>query len=220
MRAFVLCYYFYMKNFDYTKEEIKLFKKLNNPQKIQDYLNSLPFNFEEKGETCMSPRRVIKNKRAHCLEGAMFAATVLEFHGEKPLLLDLRSVKKPYDDDHVVAIYKKFGCFGSISKTNHGVLRYREPVYKTIRELALSFFHEYFLNKNGQKTLREYSKLFDLNYFNNLNWRTTEKDLFEIDYHLSDIKHYKILSKEQIKNLRKADKIEIEMGKIVEYKKL
>ena len=167
----------------------------------------------------MSPREVLKNKKAHCLEGAMLATAVLEFHGEKPLLLDLRSTKKPYDDDHVVAVFRRFGCFGSISKTNHGVLRYREPVYKNIRELALSFFHEYFLH-DGRKTLREYSRLFDLNYFNSLSWRTTGENLFEVDWYLSDIKHYPILSKEQVKNLRKADKIEIEMGKIVEYKKL
>lgn len=208
-----------MSKFEYTKDEIHFFKKLNSPQKIQDFLNSIPFNFEERGETCFSPREVLKNKKAHCLEGAIFAAAVLEFYGEKPLVLDLRSIKKPYDSDHVVAVFKKFGYFGAMSKTNHGVLRYREPIYKTIRELALSFFHEYFLNNNGQKTLREYSRLFDLNYFNKLNWRTTNENLFDIDWHLNEIKHYQILSKEQIKNLRKADKIEIKMAEIVEYKK-
>jgi hypothetical protein len=118
-----------------------------------------------------------------------------------------------------VTVFKKFGCFGAISKTNHAVLRYREPVYKTIRELVLSYFHEYFLNSNGKKTLREYSKLLDLNYFNKINWRTSEKDLFEIPEHLDKIKHFSILSNDQIKNLRRADSIEIEAGKIVEYKK-
>lgn len=204
----------------YDKEEIKLFRKLNNSKKIQDYLNLLPFNFEKNGETCYSPREVIKNQTAHCLEGAMFAAAVLEFHGRKPLLLDLRSIKKPYhDDDHVVAVFKQFGCFGAISKTNHGVLRYREPIYKTLRELVLSYFHEYFLNKNGQKTLREYSVLFDLNYFNKVNWRISENNLFEISWYLDDIKHFPILTKEQTKNLRLADEIERKMGKIVDYKK-
>jgi len=92
----------------------------------------------------MSPREVIKNEKANCIEGAILAAAVLEFHGARPLVLDLRSTKKPYDDDHVVAVWKQFGCFGAISKTTHAVLRYREPVYKTLRELALSYFHEYF----------------------------------------------------------------------------
>ncbi len=207
-----------MKNFGYTKQEIGIFKKLNTPAKIQDYLNTLPFNFEEKGGTCFSPRKVLTTKTAHCVEGAVFASAVLEFHGHKPLILDLRSTEKPYDFDHIVAVFKQFGYFGAISKTNHAVLRYREPVYKTVQELVLSYFHEYFLNSNGQKTLREYSKLLDLNYFNRFDWRTSEKDLFEIPEYLDGIKHYPILSREQIKNLRKADKIEIQAGKIVEYK--
>lgn len=218
----------------YTKAEIKLFKKLNSPQKIQGFLNSLKFNFEKSGETCYSPRQVIKHKTAHCMEGALLAVAILEFHGARPLVVDLRSVK-PGDDDHVVAIYKKFGCFGAISKTNHGVLRFREPVYKTLRELVMSYFHEYFLN-TGQKTLREYSEIFDLSFFDKhpltlnpsaseregretINWRTSTEQLFAIPQKLDKIKHYKILNKLQIKNLRPADKIEIKMGKIVEWKK-
>ena len=165
----------------------------------------------------MSPRFVLKTKKAHCMEGAMLAAAILEFHGHKPLVMDLRSVK-PHDDDHVVALFRKFGCWGAISKTNHAVLRYREPVYKTIRELALSYFHEYFDNK-GRKTLREYSEPFDLSSFNKISWRTSSANLFVIPDHLDKIKHYQILSAAQIKNLRLADKIEIQAGKIVEYKK-
>ena len=201
----------------YTPSEIKLFKKLNSPQKIQDFLNTLKFNFEKNGETCLSPRFVLKTKKAHCMEGAMLAAAILEFHGHKPLVMDLRSVK-PHDDDHVVAVFEQFGCFGAISKTNHAVLRYREPIYKTIRELALSYFHEYFLN-NGKKTLREYSDLLDLNYFNKLDWRVANANLFKIPHYLDKIKHNKILSDQQRRNLRKADDIEIEAGKIVEWKK-
>jgi len=218
-----------MNIFGYTDDEIKLFRKLNTPAKIQDYINSIPFNFEKKEETCMSPRRVLKTNRAHCMEGALLAAAILEFHGGKPLVLDLRSVKKPHDDDHVVAVFKKDGFFGSISKTNHAVLRYREPIYKSARELVMSFFHEYFL-EDGMKTLREYSNPFDLSYFNPssraklatgqviINWRTTEKNLWEIPKHLDKIKHHKILSSKQIKNLRKVDKIEIKASWKEEYK--
>ncbi len=202
----------------YIKDEISVFRKLNTPAKIQDYLNSIPFNFEKSGQTCYSPREVMKNKTAHCAEGAIFASAVLEFHGHKPLIMDLRSTTKPYDYDHVVAVYKKDGYFGAISKTNHAVLRYREPVYKTIRELVMSYFHEYFLD-SGKKTLREYSDLLDLNKFNKLDWRTTSEQLFEIPAYLDDIKHHKILTPKQVKNLRLADKIEVEMGKLVEYKK-
>lgn len=199
----------------YTKEEIKIFNKLNSPRKIQDFLNSLRINFEEKGETVYSPRMVLKHKKAHCMEGAMFAAAALEFYGHKPFVMDLRSIDGDYD--HVVAVFKQFGCYGAISKTNHAVLRFREPIYRTLRELALSYFHEYFTD-NGKKTLREYSELFDLNKCNDLLWRTSEENLFEIPEKLDKIKHYSMLSSAQIKILRKADKIEIKAGKLVEFK--
>jgi len=206
-----------MVKFDYTKEEVKLFRKLNSPQKIQDYLNSMKFNFRGDG-VFSSPRVVIKSKKADCLEGALLAAAILEFHGHKPIIVDLRSSRKPFDYDHVVTVFKKFDCFGAISKTNHGVLRYREPVYKTARELVMSFFHEYFLD-NRQKTLREYSEPFNLSSIKHINWRTTDADLWEIHEILDKVRHYPVLSKQQIKNLRKADKVEILAGQIVEYRK-
>ncbi|MDP3731184.1 MAG: hypothetical protein Q8R34_01670, partial [bacterium] len=121
-----------------TKEEIKLFKKLNSPRKLQDFINAIPANFEKRGETLMSPRRVLRENKAHCLEGAFLVAAVLWFHGEKPLLLDLKTTD--CDFDHVVALFRKGGCWGAISKTNHAVLRYREPVYASPRELAMSYF--------------------------------------------------------------------------------
>src|SRR5665647_1968779 len=112
-------------------------KKLKNPKQIQDYLNTLPFNFEKKGETYRSVCRTIESGTAHCFEGALVAAYVLKQLGYKPLLLDLRATDK--DIDHVVAIFKQDGCWGAISKTNHAVLRYREPIYKSVRELAMSY---------------------------------------------------------------------------------
>lgn len=200
----------------YSPDEVKIFRKLNSPKKIQDFLNSIEFNFEKEEETCLSPVGVLKSKKAHCVEGAIFAAAALEFHGRKPLILDLRATEKPYDFDHVVAVFKKDGYFGAISKTNHAVLRYREPVYKTLRELVMSYFHEYFLD-DGRKTLREYSDLLDLNKFNKKEWRTSENNLFEIPEYLDEIKHYKILTDLQIRDLRLADKVEIEAGKVTEH---
>lgn len=207
-----------MKDFGYNKEESKLFKKLNTPSKIQDFLNSIPFDLLHGGEECASPRKVLQKNSAHCVEGAILAAAILEFHGSKPWVLDLRSTSKPFDYDHFVAVFVIDGYYGAISKTNHNVLRYREPVYRTLRELVLSYFHEYFLN-SGVKTLREYSKPFDLNYFNKLGWRTTSENLYEIPAYIDGLKHYSLLTPKQVKNLRKADKVEIEAGKIVEYKK-
>ena len=198
----------------WSAHEIRLFKKLNSPAKVQDFVNSVPINFEKNGETCMSPRRVLKTKSAHCMEGAMLAAAILEFHGHKPLLLDL--IAKRPDEDHVVALFKVKGFWGAISKTNHAVLRYREPIYKTIRELALSYFHEYFTN-DGKKNLRLYSDPIDLTKFNHLNWRTADKDLFAIPRAFNKLPHHKFLTGAQVRGLRKADKIEIRAGKLVDW---
>lgn len=201
------------ENFD--KEDIKLIQSLNTPKKIQDFINTLEINFEKQGETCYSPKTVLKTRKAHCMEGAMLASCILRFHGHKPLILDIEATKK--DFDHVVALFKVNNLWGSISKTNHAVLRYREPIFKTIRELALSFFHEYFTDE-GEKTMRSYSKPVNLSQFNNKNWMTSDSDVWFIPDYLITIPHKKILNKSQIKSLRKADKIEIEAGKLVEYK--
>ena len=134
-----------------TPPESDLFQKLSTPQKIQDYLDTLSINFESSGETYMSPRRVLRAKTAHCFEGALLAATALSYHGQRPLLLDFRTI--PADEDHVVALFQQNGYWGAISKTNHAILRYREPVYKSVRVLAMSFFHEY-LMRDGRKSLR------------------------------------------------------------------
>lgn len=199
-----------------NKQELKVFERLNTPVKVQNFLNSLKINFEKNGETNMSPRKVLKTGMAHCMEGAMLAAAILWYHGQEPLLLDLRSRKG--DSDHVVTLFKKNGYWGAISKTNHAVLRYREPIYKTIRELALSYFHEYFLD-NGQKTLREYSKPYNLKYLAKTDWLTTDEDLWDLAIDLDDSPHLPLLTKQQIKQLRKADPIEIAAGKILEYRK-
>ncbi len=197
----------------FSQKEISLLKKLNTPAKVQDFLNSFPFNFEKNGETLKSPLFVLQEKKAHCFEGALLGAYILSLYGYTPYLLHLKSVKEDYD--HVIAPFKQNGFWGALSKTNHAVLRYREPVYKNIRELVLSFFHEYFLD-DGKKTLRQYSTLFNLNTLKNA-WATSEKDLWEIDKKLDKIKHFDIVPKNYIKKLRKADKIEIEAGQIVEY---
>ena len=199
--------------FDFSSREFKTFRRLNTPQKIQDFLNSIPINFEEKGETLMSPRRVLREKKAHCMEGALLAAAALWMNGEKPLLLDIKTTKD--DMEHVVALFKKFGRWGAISKTNHVVLRYREPVYKSVRELAMSYFHEYFLD-SGKKTMRSFSGPFDLRRFGK-EWLTSEKNLWYISKALDKSPHEKILTPVMAKKLRKADLIEAKAGKLKEW---
>lgn len=200
-----------------SKEESRLFTRLNSPAKIQDYLNALPFNHEINGETYMSPRRTIAAGTAHCFEGALLAAAALMYHGQKPLIMDLRAARG--DHDHVVSLFKSGKYWGAISKTNHGVLRYREPVYASVRELALSYFHEYFLQKNGKKTLRAYSVPFDLSTFKLEEWLTAEDELIDLVNALDDSRHHDIVPPQMLGKLRTADAIEIKMADIVEWPK-
>jgi hypothetical protein len=134
---------------DFAAKERKVLLSLTTPAKIQDFLDSLPMNHEKGGETHRSARAALRARKAHCVEGAFIAALALMLHGEQPLVLDL--VAKEHDDDHIVALYKRNGCWGAVSKTNHATIRFRDPVYRTIRELALSYFHEWFMNSTGRR---------------------------------------------------------------------
>lgn len=199
-----------------TPSEENVLRRLSSPQNIQTYLEALPFNFEERGETLMSPRRTLKAGKAHCLEGALLAATALWLAGEKPYLMDLKT--KATDDEHVVALFKRNGYWGAISKTNHAVLRYRDPVYKSVRELALSYFHEYFLNTTGEKTLISYSNPFDLSKLG-ASWVTDSKDLWTISRKLDCALHFPLVPKKNKALVRKATRIERDAGALVEWTK-
>jgi len=198
------------------EDDSAVFKNLNTPQKIQDFLDTIAINFEKNGETLMSPRRVLREKKSHCIEAALLAAAALSYHGARPLLLDLKASKHDYD--HVVALYKKNNFWGAISKSNHASLRFRDPVYKTVRELALSYFHEYFENKKGKKTLRSYSRPFNLNKYGK-KWLTSEENLWHIAQDLDDSPHFPIAPLKNIKKARPADKMELRAGKLTEWKK-
>lgn len=197
-----------------SKKEFAAIKRLSTPAKIQDFLDALPFNFEKRGETCYSPREVLARKHAHCLEGALFACAALALAGEKPLLMNLRTL--PKDEDHALALYRRNGYWGAISKTNHAVLRFRDPVYTTPRELAMSYFHEYFLNASGLKTLRAYSKPLDLSRFGT-DWVASEKPLWPIAHALRDSEHIPLFPSDSRKYLRHASAIERKAGHIVEW---
>src|SRR3989338_7479528 len=193
-----------------NKEEIKLFRSLNTPRKIQDFLDKIPINFEPTGDTFLSPREVLLQNRAHCIEGACLAAAILRFHKHKALIVDLTSNKE--DQDHVIAVFQQHGHWVAISKTNHAVLRYREPVYKSIHELVMSFFHEYFQNENGVKTLRRFSKPINLKIFDQRGWMTAETEIWYIAEHLAGAPHSSLLSRKQIKTLRPATDVERRLG--------
>ncbi len=197
-----------------SEKEYELFRSLSTPQKIQDFLDALPRNNEKKARTCASPRVALREQKAHCIEGACIAAVALWMHGERPLLLDLK-VAKP-DEDHVVALYKQNGYWGAISKTAHPVLRFRDPIYRTVRELALSYFHEYFLPGDGRKSLRTYSRPFSLKRFGT-EWITREEGLWDIASELDQSQHYPLIPDGSDHFLRKANKIEIEAYELSEW---
>lgn len=192
--------------------EFTVLRKLDTPRKVQDFLNDLPVNRERGAETCLSPLMVLRRNRAHCIEGAMLAALAFAMHREPPLLLDLKTTSD--DIDHVVALFRRHGCWGAVSKTSHAVLRYREPVYRDVRELAISYFHEYFLD-NGKKTLRQYSAPFDLRRWPG-EWATSTEHLWDLQLALDRSPHHDLLTRTQIAQLRRADPIERKAGRLKE----
>jgi hypothetical protein len=182
---------------DWTKEEVSFLKKLSDPDKIQRFLDMIDYN---PNYECRSPRWVIKKRSAHCFEGALFAASALNFIGHKPLLVDMKSFN---DDDHVIAVFKEDGHWGAVAKSNFTTLRYREPVYRTLRELIMSYFDFYF-NINGDKSLRSYSLPLDLTIYNKLKWATTDDDLEYIGDKLEKLHHFDVVTKKMIKKLKAA----------------
>jgi hypothetical protein len=191
--------------FGLTKREEAILRRLDTPIKIQDFLDRLPINFEKHGETHYSPRRVLRERKAHCTEGALLAATALWLRGERPLLLDLKT--RLFDDEHVVALFRVNGYWGAISKTNHAVVRYRDPIYRTTRELAMSYYHEYFRDHDGVKTLASYSRPFDLRRLGE-SWVTAEEDLWSLDDALNAVPHYPFVPPVNRRFLRRATPFE------------
>ena len=185
--------------YNFSSDELNVFKNLRSPSGIQKFLNKTRYNPDYI--TC-SPRKIIKSRTANCFEGALFAAAALRVLGHRPIIVDLIAEN---DDDHVIAVFKQNNCFGAIAKSNTTVLRFREPVYRTIRELVMSYFDFYF-NTLGEKSLRSYSIPVDLSKFDKYNWMTTDEDLEFIGDYLFTIKHYPILTKKIIKQLSLADK--------------
>jgi len=194
-------------------QELKPLARLSSPKRIQDFLDTIPINAERRGETCSSPVVTLRRRSAHCMEGALVAALAIWMHGGAPLIMDLKTTDD--DVDHLVALFKKGRYWGGITKTNHSVLRYREPMFRDLRELAASYFHEYSL-PNGKKTLRAYSEPFDLRRWDG-DWIATESDLWDLERAIDQSPHRQLLNRSQIAGLRKADEIEIRAGKLVEW---
>jgi hypothetical protein len=198
-----------------TKGEYAVLRRLNTPEKIQAFLYGLKQNFEPKGDTCNSVRTVLRTRRAHCIEGAMLAACALWVNGQPPLLMDLQAVR---DFDHVVALFRRNGRWGAISKTNGIGLRWRDPVYASLRELAMSWLHEYY-NKRDHKTLRTYSRAYDLRRVKPALWVTSADGAWDLIDHLEATRHYDLMTRKQVKSLVRRDPFEREIGNALQYKR-
>jgi hypothetical protein len=191
----------------WSRDESAVLKKLDSPYKIQCFLDGCEYN---STPATRSPRYILKNKSAHCLEGAMFAAACLEQIGFLPLVVDMQAYD---DDDHIIAVFKQGIYWGAVAKSNFTTLRYREPVYRSLRELVMSYFDFYF-NTSGVKSLRGYSLPHNLQKFDKMKWRTTENDLEDIGYYLDKVKHIPLVNKEQISKLETAGKYLLESSLI------
>lgn len=190
---------------EWTKDEIRFLKTMSDPDKIQGFLDSIEYN---PNYECRSPRWVIKKKSAHCFEGALFSAAALQFIGYQPLIVDMKAFN---DDDHVIAVFKEGKYWGAVAKSNFTTLRYREPVYRSLRELIMSYFDFYF-NIVGDKSLRSYSLPLDLTIYNTRQWTTTDEDLEYIGDKLEMMRHYPVVDKKMIRNLKAASETMLKAG--------
>ena len=182
----------------FTAKELRKLRSMKDAYGIQKFLDAIPYHLED---TAWSPRRVLAEATAHCLEGAIFAAAALRANGYPPLLLDFEAEN---DTDHVIAIYQRDRGWGAVAKSNFTGSRYREPVYRTLRELALSYFNIY-CNLRRERTLRRFSGPVNLKRFDRQQWMTTDKPVWFIVYHLFDIKHYPLLTPTMEKKLHRVD---------------
>src|SRR5216110_3155219 len=187
------------RSFGFTSSELRTLRALKSPAGIQRFLDELPYNLSF---TARSPQKVLHDRTASCLEGGIFAAAALRVIGFRPLIFDLEAEQ---DTDHVVAIFKRRGHWGAVAKSNFTGCRYREPVYRTLRELAMSYFNIYF-NLRFARTLRRYSRPVNLSRFDDRKWMTTKKPIWFIAEHLCDIPHISLLKSAIEKNLTRVDR--------------
>ena len=197
-----------------TPAERRVFVRLDTPQKIQTFLDRLPANFELDGDTVLSPRRLLRDRVAHCAEGALFAAAALMFHGQRAWLMDIRAL--PSDQDHVITVFKQHGLWGAISKTNHAILRWRDPIYKSARELAMSFAHEYCL-PGGKKSMLAFSRPFSLMRYAPKRWVIADGDLDWLMEDLDDSAHDPVAPPHVMRKRRRSSKLELRAQEVVDW---
>jgi hypothetical protein len=191
-----------------TRAEVTLLQRLSTPEKVQRYLDDLVYNVEPDGDTARSPRRVMRDRTAHCAEGAFLAAAALRVNGRPPLLVDLEAEN---DDDHVLAVYRDRGLWGSVATSKFSGLRFRAPVYRSIRELVMSYFEDYF-NWDGDRTLRAYSRPLSLARFDRSGWMTAEEDLWPVVEWLTVAHHTPLIPRAVARRLPRVDRRSFRAG--------
>jgi hypothetical protein len=190
----------------FTPEERRILGRLRTPEKVQLFLDEeVAYNKEPHGETCGSPRRVLRERAAHCFEGALLAAAALRFHGRRPLVLQMRA---EHDDDHVLALFRERpvgGAWGAVARSNFAGLRFRAPVYRSLRELVMSYFEQYY-NLRAEKSLRSYCRPVDLSRFDARGWETSEEDLWYVSDYLAARRFLPLVTNAQVRLLRPLDR--------------
>lgn len=193
------------ETFGFSAEHLRTLRALKTPARIQRFVDALEYQY---ANTAWSPARVLRERKGHCLEGALVAAAALRVNGYPPLLMDLEAV---HDDDHVVALYRERGLWGGIAKSNFAGLRFRAPVYRTLRELALSYFEQYY-NLRGERTLRAYSRPVNLARLDRRHWMTAEEDVWCIPELLIASRHYPLVPDKVARSLPRLDRRSFEAG--------
>lgn len=193
------------ESFGLPPDDLRTLRALNTPVRIQKFVDELTYDYSDSAR---SPRRILRERRGHCMEGALLAAAALRVNGHPPLLMDLEAV---HDDDHVIALYREGGLWGGIAKSNFAGLRFRSPVYRTLRELALSYFEHYY-NLRGERTLRNYSRPVNLTPLDRCHWMTAEEDVWCVPERLIEAKHYPLFPDKVARALPRLDRRSYEAG--------
>jgi hypothetical protein len=189
----------------WNTEEIDIINSLDTPESVQAYLDQIPYNTEI---TCRSPRRVMRDKKANCMEGAFFAAASLESLGFNPSVVYFYAVR---DDGHAITLFRRNGKYGSIAKSNFTGLRYRSPIYKSVREVVLSYFDHHF-NILKELTMRKYTQPLYLKQTLFPDWQLREDDLFDISDHFDKLRTYTIITPYEARSLRLVDEMSYKAG--------
>lgn len=193
------------RGFGLSPEDVRTLRALKTPSLIQKFIDGLTYQY---ANTAWSPQRVLRERKGHCLEGALVAAAALRVQGRPPLLMDLEGFQ---DDDHVVALYRERGLWGGIAKSNFAGLRFRAPIYRTLRELALSYFEHYY-NLRGERTLRSYAGPVNLMRLDREGWMTSEKNVWCVPELLIAARHYSLFPAKVARGLPRLDRRSFEAG--------